>query len=109
MNVKDINNVFLNPDFVVQLLVLLNQYELIDDISLRNALIKKEWMDGKKTGELTKVFMERAADKYCLSEKAIDAIIYRNSGKKTISFNPMIKENNNKILNELNHQIPGNT
>ena len=82
MNVKDINNVFLNPDFIVQLLGLLNQYELIDDISLRNALIRKEWKESKETVESNKVFIERAANKYCLSEKAIEKVLYKNSGQK---------------------------
>lgn len=101
MNVKDINDVFLNPTFIVQLLGLLNKYELLDDISLRNALIRKEWIESKQKGELNKDFMERMANKFYLSAKTIDSILYANGNKKKGNYSPEISKINNEVLNEI--------
>ncbi len=109
MNVKEIDNIFLDPGFIVQFLELLNQYGLIDDISLRNALIRKEWIESKQKGEQNKIFKERTADKYFISEKAVEAVLYASCLHKSKGYDMQIQGNNNKILNELNPQITGNT
>jgi len=101
MNVKDINNVFLNPNFIIQMMFVLNQYGLIDDITLRNALIRKEWIDNKNNGEPNKEFLEKAAEKYCLSTKAIESILYSDRGKNKNGYDNQVRESNYKILKEI--------
>ena len=107
MNVKEIDSVF-NPDFIVHLLSLLNQFQLIDDISLRNALIRKEWLECKQRGLPNKEFIIQAADKFCLSEKAIESILYRPGAANKKSYDSNIKELNNRILYGLSKPEPGN-
>ena len=101
MNVKDINNVFLSPEFIIEFLLLLNKFDLVDDISVRNAIIRKEWIEGKQRGETIADFMSRMANKFCLSEKAIDTILYRPGNKKIVGFDLKVKATNKKIFDEM--------
>lgn len=101
MNVKDIDNVFFNPNFIIQMMSVLNQYELIDDVTLRNALIRKEWIDNKNNGEPNKDFLEKAAAKYCISTKTIESILYDRRGKNRKGFDNLIRDSNFKILKEI--------
>lgn len=78
MNVKEINNAF-NPEFVVELLSLLNKHGIISDIEIRNAMIRKEYFEAKSKGENIKVFMEKKASEIHRSVKAVDYILF---GKK---------------------------
>lgn len=103
MNVKEIDNVFLNPVFIVKLLILLREFDLLDDVSIRNALIRKEWIESKHKSEANKDFMERIAAKHNISVKTIDSILYGKGGKKKY-LTPELKISNEKILKEMLEQ-----
>lgn len=79
MDAKEIKNVFTDPDFVVDILNVFNKYGIVSDIELRNAQIRKEWIESKQSGEANRDFVERTAIKYFRSPKNIEFIIY---GKK---------------------------
>lgn len=82
MDAKEIHNVFTDPEFVVDILNVFNKYGIVSDIELRNAMIRKEWIESKQNGEPNKDFVERTASKYFRSPKNIEFIIY---GKKKLS------------------------
>ena len=84
MTVKDIDNALMNPDLAIDLLQLLAKYGLVNDIALRNSIIRKEHHDSKLNGERGQDFMERMAAKYFISEKTVDSIIYNSHKDKHI-------------------------
>lgn len=76
----------MNPDFTIELLQLFAKYGLVNEIALRNSMIRKEHQEAKLNGEKNKDFMERMAAKYFISEKAVDSIIYySNKHKNSLS------------------------
>jgi hypothetical protein len=79
VDAKEIHNVFTDPEFVVDILNVFNKYGIVSDIELRNAQIRKEWIESKQNGEANKDFVERSAAKYFRSPKNIEFILY---GKK---------------------------
>lgn len=85
MNVKDLDNALMDPNFTVELFRLLARYGLVNEIALRNSIIRKEYQESKTRGERLQEFMSRAADKYCLSEKSVDAIIYSTHKSKRLN------------------------
>lgn len=82
MTVKDLDNALMNPDFTIELLQLFAKYGLVNEIALRNSMIRKEHQESKLTGERNKDFMERMAAKYFISEKSVDSIIYYSTKHK---------------------------
>ena len=91
----------MDPDFMVDLLHLFARYGLVNEIALRNSIIRKEHQESKAKGELNKDFMERMASKFYLSAKTIDSILYANGNKKKGNYSPEISKINNQILNEI--------
>lgn len=73
------HNVFADPDFVVDILGVLNKYGIVSDIEIRNAMIRKEHSEAKEKGENISDFIKNAAEKYYRSPKNIEFILY---GKK---------------------------
>lgn len=75
MNVKELNNAF-SPEFVVDLLDLLNKHGLVNDNEKRNAIIRKEYFEAKAKGENIGVFMELKAKEINRSIKTVDYILF---------------------------------
>ena len=82
MNNKEVENIFLNPDFLVRLLDLFKEFGLVNDVAVRNAMIRKEWIEAKQNGTPNKDFLINAAEKYFLSEKQIEYVIYGPAREK---------------------------
>lgn len=75
----------MNPDFAIELLELFSKYGLVNEVAVRNSKIRKEYFEAKEHGENLGDFMTKAAEKYYLSEKQIDSILYRKTSKSIIS------------------------
>lgn len=82
MNNKEINNVFLNPDFLVKLMDLFQEYGLVNEVAVRNALIRKDWIEARRKGISNNDFIISCAEKYFLSEKSIESVLYGQSREK---------------------------
>lgn len=84
MTAKDSDNALKKSEFLVELLQLFAKHGLVNEIALRNSMIREEHQESKARGERLKDFIVKAADKYCLSEKSIDAIIYSTHKPKKL-------------------------
>lgn len=80
MNVKEINSAF-SPEFVVELLGILNKHGIISDIEIRNAIIRKEYYEAKARGDNIGEFIEKKANEICRSTKAVDYILFGQQKK----------------------------
>jgi len=82
VNAKELDNALMNPDFTIELLQIFARYGLVNEIALRNSMIRKEHHASKASGERNQDFMIRMAKKYFITEKSIDSIIYRSHKHK---------------------------
>lgn len=83
MNIKETENALMNPDFVIEILTLFAKYGLVNEVAVRNSLIRKEYYGAKESGKNLKDFRYYLAEKYLLSDKQIEAIIYGTTKLKT--------------------------
>ena len=81
---ENISKLLLNPLFLK-----LQSYGLIDEIALRNFIIKNEYRNLRSKLHLGDAVYE-LSQKYFLSESAINNILFRKRNRKPISF-PAIK------------------
>ncbi len=87
MNVKEIDNALMNPDFAIELLQLFARYGLVNGLALRNSLIRKEYNEAKQRDEHIGDFIERTAAKYFISPKNIEYVLYGKKIKSLKGFN----------------------
>ena len=81
---NDIDELLNNPVFIK-----IKSYGLIDEIALRNLIIKNEYRTLRNKLHLGDAVYQ-LSQKYLLSESAINSILFRKRTKKPISF-PAIK------------------
>ena len=81
---ENISKLLLNPLFLK-----LQSYGLIDEIALRNFIIKNEYRNLRNNLHLGDAVYQ-LSQKYFLSESAINNILFRKRNRKPISF-PAIK------------------
>ena len=81
---ENISQLLLDPLFLK-----LHSYGLIDEIALRNFIIKNEYRNLRSTLHLGDAVYQ-LSQKYYLSESAINTILFRKRNRKPISF-PAIK------------------
>ncbi len=84
ITVLDVNHLLSHPLFLK-----LQSYGLIDEIALRNLIIKNEYRSLRSKFHLGDA-VYRLSQKYYLSESCINTILFRKRNKKPISF-PAIK------------------
>ena len=77
---EDIEQLLTNEPFLK-----IKSYGLIDEIALRNFIIKNEYRKLRKHLSLTDALFD-LSEKYCLSEHAINNILFRKRKKKPIIF-----------------------
>ena len=82
MKKKNLETALKDAELTMDLLHLFAKYGLVNEIDLRNSIIRKEHKEAKLRGERIQDFIIRMAEKYFISETNIDSIIYiRNNSK----------------------------
>ena len=84
LNSLNVSELLANPIFIQ-----IQSYGLIDEIALRNLIIKNEYRTLRSKLHLGDA-VYKLSQKYYLSESAINTILFRKRNKKPISF-PAIK------------------
>jgi hypothetical protein len=84
LNSPNLSQLLSNPIFIQ-----IQSYGLIDEIALRNLIIKNEYRNLRSKLHLGDAIYQ-LSQKYYLSESAINTILFRKRTKKPISF-PAIK------------------
>ncbi len=75
-------------------LILFHSFGLIDEIGLRNFVIKEEYKRLRKTHtQMDSIFT--LSDKYGLSSDAINSILFRPRSKKPLSLNDVLVRSSN--------------
>lgn len=77
---NDIDELLINPAFLK-----IKSYGLIDEIALRNFMIKNEYRSLRSKLHLGDAVYQ-LSQKYLLSESAINSILFRKRNRKPINF-----------------------
>ncbi|HCY77750.1 MAG TPA: hypothetical protein DHV28_17705 [Ignavibacteriales bacterium] len=76
MKTKILDDPLKDAELTMNILQLFAKYGLVNDIALRNSIIRKNYQGSKARGERIYDFIIKTAEEYSLSEKSVNAIIY---------------------------------
>lgn len=82
MKPKVLANALKDAELTMDILHLCAKYGLVNEIALRNSIIRKEYHEAKLNGERIQDFMIRMGKKYFCSPKTISTILYDSGNRK---------------------------